>query len=337
MNNDIILQKIQAGLESTRGTNVAATRVVYAQGAASYERSLQTFVDTTGTYEARRRTTYGRQSVGMTFTDLATFEDLPWWFQLAIKGGVAGVGDGGSPIAYAYTFVPSLATDDLKSATVEFNHTGNVYESGQVMVNTWTLRGDSDSDDEPGWMFEAECMARDWATSTFTGALTDRTTEVIKARGTKLYIDDAGGTIGTTQVTGRLISWSITGNNNVQMKAWAEDETSMAANKVSRGERTLDAQITLEFDSDAEFDDYRTAGAPVQKLVRLESEGSEIHAGGTPQDKRLRFDILGYWSAAAFGERTGSRIITLSLAAYYDATAAKSFSAEVYNALITLP
>ncbi len=136
--NELILLKAQAGIESTRGTNVAATRKVYAQITPSYTKALMEFQDTTGTFFDRRRPAYGREKVGFSAKDIATFEDLPWWAQFFLKGGVAGVSDAGTPPAYTYTFAPSAATDDLKSMTLEFNDDGNPYETGQVMVTQAT-------------------------------------------------------------------------------------------------------------------------------------------------------------------------------------------------------
>lgn len=331
--NEVILQKNQAGLENTRGTGVAATRIVYAQITPSFTRPLMDFEDHSGTYEGRRRVAYARSRVGFSAMDIATFEDLPWWLQMGVKGGVTGVDDGSG--AYTYTFTPSSATDDLKSMSLEFNESGNPYEADQCMINSWTLRMDADNDQEPGWMFDAEIIARDWTTTTYTGALSDRTTEVILARGTKLYIDDAGGTIGSTQKTGSLISASITVNNNLHFKAFAEDVTYVAANKVGRGRRTLDAQFTFEFDSDTEFAKYRNTTSPQQRLIRLEREGaSPIH---TTVYKRMRIDMYGYWNSWSRGDRQGNLTATFGFAGFYDESAAKTFQLAIVNALSSLP
>lgn len=328
--NELILQKVQAGLESTRGTGVAATRKVYAKTTFSYERPLAAFADTTGTYSARRRVAYGRERVGFSATDIATYEDLAWWMQLAVKGGVTGTSGTGTPTPYTYAFTPSLSTDDLKAMTLEFNESGNPYESTQVMVNSWTLRGDADNDNEPGWMLDVEMLGRDWNTTTFTGSISDRDTEVIMARGTKIYVDDS--TIGSTQVTGKLISFSVTGNNNIHYKAFAEDESGYAANKVGRGERTFDAQFVMEFDSDTEFAKFRNA-TPQQRLVRLEREGTVINGS---IKNRARIDMAGYWSAISWADREGNITATFSMSCYYDSTLGYDLKVEVVNDLSTL-
>jgi len=329
--NEEILRLAQAGLESTRGTGVAATRKVYAQISPSYERAIREFADTSGSFAARRRLAYQRQRATFAVTELLTFEDWAWWLQLAVKGGVTGVADGGTPPGYLYTFTPSLATDDLKSMTLEWNHVGNAYKSTQVMVNSWTVR--IDPDNEGGWMLDADLLARDLATASYTGSITDRGTEVVKAPTTKLYIDDA--TIGTTQITAKLISASVTGNNNIHFKAFAEDESAFAADKVGRGQRTYNAQLVLEFDDDAEFAKYRAA-AGTKRYVRLKSDGTQIH-GSPATPKYAQIDMNGYWESISWGNREGNIIATFGLSCFYDATSGYDAKFTVLNDLATLP
>lgn len=328
--NERIRELNQAGLETTRGTDAAATRKVYAVIDKSYNRPITEFTDRSGTYAGRRRVAYGRPQIGFTASDIATYEDLPWWFQMALKGGVSGVTDGGTPPAYTYTFVPSLSTDDLKSMTLEFNESGNPYQSTQVMVNSWTIR--IDPDNEGGWMFDAELLGRDWTTTTYTPAIADRTTEVVRAPGTKMYLDTA--TLGSTQLTAHLISASITGNNNIHMKAFAEDDQTWAANKIGRGLRSFDAQFTLEFDGDTQFAQYRNT-TPTEVFIRMEREGTQIH-GTSVTNKRVRLDMNGYWSTIGWGDREGNIIATFGFQAFYDAVSGYDFSASVVNALATL-
>jgi hypothetical protein len=331
--NEMILLRAQAGIETTRGTNVAATRKVYAQITPSYERPLMDFSDTTGTYFDRRRVAYGRERVSFSAVDIATYEDLPWWMGLGLKGGVTGTAGTGSPLPYTYAFSPSASTDDLSSVTLEFGEPGNTYESGQVMVSSWTLRGDAANDNEPGWMLDASLMGRDFATTTLTPSIADRTTEVILARGTKIYVDDAGGTMGATVLNGSLINFSVTCDLGLHFKAFMEDESNMAANKVGRGALRVNGQFTFEFDSDTQFAKYRAA-AGSQRLIRLEREGTTISGANK---KRARVDLWGYWNSFSRGDREGNLTATFGFAGFYDTTAAKLIDVSVVNSLVSLP
>lgn len=336
--NEDILTLQQAGIEGTRGTGVAATRKLYGQLTPSYVRPLVFYNSQTGTYEQRRAASYARAKPSFSYVEECSYEDLPWWAQFFMKGSVTGVTDAASPPAFLYTFTPSTATDDLKSMSLEFNESGNPYESDQVMAISVTLRMDSDNDQEPCWMMDVNLIGRDWEVTTYTGAISDRVREDILARGTTLYIDDAGGTIGTTAKTGSLISCSITWTLNTNFKAFAEDVKYVSANKVGRGPRLVDAQFTFEFDNDVEFAKYRNTDAQ-QRLISLKQTGSVIHAGspaGTAS-KYMQIFLPGYWSSWSRGTRVNNLTATFGLMAAYDTTLAYSSKLVVNNALATLP
>jgi hypothetical protein len=326
------LEISQAGIETTRGTAVAATRKVYTLWQPiNYERELQFASVQTGTWFNQREAAYDRSTTGFTGTEAVSFEDLPWWLQFILKGGVAGVTDAGSPPAYTYAFTPTVAADDLKSMTLEFGTPTLPYEVNQAMVNSATFR--FTPDDARFWEMDVEVMSRKPTQVAMTGSITERTRELIKAPGTKIYVDSA--TIGTTQVTGRFIGGSITINNNLDFKFFSEDEHEPAANKVGRGDVNVDAEFAFEFDSDAEFANYRS-DTPVERFIRIEREGTNIHTG-TVVNKRARFDLNGYWRSVESGYRNNNKILTFGLGARYNTTSAYSLKAEVVNALITLP
>ena len=82
------LEISQAGVETTRGTAVAATRKLYTVWEPfSFERELQWAAGVTGTYHDRREAQYARIVHGLTGTEEVSFEDLPWWLEHIIKGG----------------------------------------------------------------------------------------------------------------------------------------------------------------------------------------------------------------------------------------------------------
>lgn len=326
------LEISQAGIETTRGTAVAATRKLYTLWQPfNFERELQWATQQTGTFENRREAAYDRTAISLNGTESLTFDDLPWWLQHILKGGVTATSDGGSPPAYPYAFTPTLAADDLKSSTLELGTPTLPYEIDQMMVNSATFR--FAPDDARYWEMDVEVMGRTLTQTAMTGSIAERTRELIKAPGTKIYVD--GTTLGSTQVAGRFIGGSITINNNLDYKFFAEDENAAAANKVGRGDRTVDAQFSFEFDSDAEFANYRSA-TPVERFIRIEREGTQIH-GGSAVNKRARFDLNGYWSSVEPSYRNNNKILTFGLGARYNTSSAYALSAEVVNQLATLP
>lgn len=324
------LEISQAGKETTRGTAVTATRKVYTTWQPfSIERELQWATNQTGTFHGRREAAYGRIVHGLTGTEECSFEDLAWWLQFAIKGGVTGgAGDSGTPEMFTYEFTPSLATDDLWAMTIEYNTPSLAYEANQGMVNSYTLR--FNPDEAAYWQQDVELMTRKPSPTTMTGAIADRSRELIRAPGTLIYIDSS--TIGSTQVAGRFIGGSVTINNNLDFKAFAEDEDDAAANKVGRGNVDIDAQFTFEFDSATEYNNY-LSDVPVERFIRVRRTGEVIHDAVV---SRATIDLNGYWSSVAPGYRNNNKILTFGLGARYNSASGYSIEAEILNDIETL-
>ncbi|MGD9713523.1 MAG: hypothetical protein AB7V46_15870 [Thermomicrobiales bacterium] len=333
--NEKILQRIHAGRESVIGSGVTPTRRVYATLTKTYGRALQEFTDTSGTYVGDRRPSYGREKIGFKAVDIGTFEDLPWWCLFSIDGALSnGVTDGGSPAAYSRLFEPDIENDTLASFTFEHNEPGNPYETNQVMANSMTFRMNSDNDSESGWMIDADLLGLNWESiGSFTTAIPQRSTEVIKARGTKIYIDDEGDTFGDTQLVAGLISTSTTIQINRHFKAFAEDEKTCTPGAVGRRKLRIASQVTMEFDNDAEFANYRS-DEPVLRKIRLEREGSVIHDAVR---KLFQLDVSGYWNSWSEGDRDGNLIMTMGMQGFWDIDEDVMFRVNTVNAVGVLP
>lgn len=335
--NEVILLTAQAGFETVRGTGVAATRKVYAQFDPTYTRTLMQFRNQTGTYMGRRRAAYGREKVTFSVSEQMTFEDLVFYLKLAIDKTITPTGDAGSPVAYDWEYLPDIEADNLGSITLEHGEPGNQYESNQGMVNALTLRMDSDNDQEASWMIDADMMFLNWKTTTFTPAIPDRETEIVLARGTKIYIDDEGDNFGDTQLVAGLITFTATITNNIHFKPFAEDERTATPGAVGRGELYIDCQVTMEFDNDDEFALYRNDGTadelPVLRKVRIERDGTIIHDAVR---KHFHLDVAGYWNSWSRADREGNLIATMGLAGFYNVDEGIMFLIDVVNALSTV-
>jgi len=307
--NEEILRKSLAKIETTRGTGVTPTRKVYETVRISEAREPLEFAESTGTFDAWRTFLQGPLTVTGTVEGPASFEDLPWWLEHGIKGGVSASGDAGTPVAYTRAYQPSSATDDLASSTIEHGAPDNPYKSTMVMLPQWSLRGDIDGD--AAWMFSGSLIGKTFThEASFTSGISDRTREFVKAAGTKLYIDDAGGTIGTTQVTAKFISFSLDWNNAVTTKRFMEDEDGISS-VIGRGARQVTGQIRLEFDSDAEKAKFRSGA---RRMIRIVREGSTIHDA---VKNKVTIDIPdAYWLTPSDDTRESNMTATYGFRAY---------------------
>jgi hypothetical protein len=170
----------------------------------------------------------------------------------------------------------------------------------------------------------------------FTAAIADRgvsVREAIDAPGTALYIDNAGGTIGTTPVLGKFISFSVTQTNNINPKRYMEDVGSYNK-KVGRGMRQVTGQVRMEFDDHAEYDKW-TSNVP--RLIRIQKTGSQINASPLT-NKYARIDLpAAYWDVVTEDVRDNNITATFGFKGYKDTTLGYSAKYEAKHKLATLP
>ncbi len=108
----------------------------------------------------------------------------------------------------------------------------------------------------------------------------------------KLYIDDAGGTIGATQKAGTLIDWSIKGNPSFHHKKFLDGQISPTSYGQGRTEVTLDMTFEQNSTALAELVKFET-NAP--RLIRLQALGAVIGAGTAVNT--ITFDLVGNYTA----------------------------------------
>lgn len=148
--------------------------------------------------------------------------------------------------------------------------------------------------------------------------IADRTRELIKVKGTKLFIDDYTGTIGTTQMLGRMISGSVTITLNRQTKVFAEDISSVSA-RTGRGSRNVTWQLRLEWDRER-LAEAKNEHAHFQsgdlRRVRIEQTGKIIHDAVS---SRIRIDLpKAKYASWSDSPRQANMALTLSGEAYLD-------------------
>jgi len=148
----------------------------------------------------------------------------------------------------------------------------------------------------------------------FTSGISDRTRETIKGPGTKLYIDAHGGTIGTNQVTGRFISFSVTSQLNASFKRFMENVDELSS-RVDRGMVRVTGQLKLEFDRRYEWDKYTDLGAV---LLRIKQEGSTIDTGAGTK-KAATIDVYeAVFDDPVMDRRGNNNTVTIPFRGYMD-------------------
>lgn len=310
------LRKILLGRETTAGTETDAT--TYWRGTGTIQENIEVvFPDEDVGYLPGLNRTYIPKTEALLELDEtpATYEGVLHLLEMGVKTATTATAGGG--VQYAYAF-PTTSANTLKTYTVE---------GGDNQQETQFLYGFSPSFTLSGQAGEAVMMSgsivgRQVATGTFTTNPTMPTVEEILFGKGKLYIDTAGGTIGTTQQTQTFLSFNLDVDTGWRAVYTGDGAIYFTFNKNVGPEIMLD----IEF----EHDSFATTAlaawrAETGQLVRVQFEGSTLTTTGTAYTtKTLRIDVAGSWeSFEKIGERDGNDIVTGTLRGRYDSTAAQ--------------
>lgn len=115
----------------------------------------------------------------------------------------------------------------------------------------------------------------------------------IRSEGTKLFLDPASGTAGTTQILQRFISANVTVANMRERKRFLEDVQSYSS-RTGRGKRMITGQVRLEFDRRDEYQQWESlseVGIKISQQGPLIS-GSTYHAASITLP-RVAWDTVG--------------------------------------------
>lgn len=154
------------------------------------------------------------------------------------------------------------------------------------------------------------------------------TEEKIRFPGTKLFIDPASGTLGTTQITMRFIGFNVTWELNLDPKTFAED-TEGSSGVYGRGRLRVTLQLRLEADRPDEFRQLKRLD---ELGVRIQQEGS-ILTGATRKMARIDVPRM-VWTTRTKDTRNNNLTQTLAARAYYDVPFVR---VQTRNGLATLP
>jgi hypothetical protein len=317
--------KIQIGRETTAGTAAAAT-VVWRGPAADIEdtSTIQAVDENVGLLVPTGRTYVPQLSAALSIPDTeATFEHLPHVMEAGI-GTVSASGEG----PYVYTYAPGVsAANTIKTYTLESGNViagdGNEMEYG--FVESFTLSGKVGE----AWKVSSNWRGRQKTVAALTGSLSLTALEEILFGNTSVFIDAAGGTIGSTQKAGVLLEASVTVNTGIMPVFTADGALTFTAHKITPP--SLDFTLTMELEDGGIVAAERVfLRSQVHRLIRLSATGTG--------SKALAISLAGkYTTVGGYQNSNGNTTVQLSGSASYLSTVPLFFSIAITNALATLP
>lgn len=328
------LRRVQLGLETNKGTAVAATAQWRGPGEFTDGREVIIPDEDVGYLVAVDRGYSPKLAAGFELQEIpATFEQLAYPFSAGVADVVAGVANGGTSDGYKYAYTaPTTAAPTTKAYTFEGGDNQQAYEYEYSVCKEINLSG------KPGEavMVSSSWFARQESKTTFTGSLTPPTVEEILFQKGKLYCDAVGGTLGATQLTNTWLGFDLkiitglipvfTGDGNLYYSF----------------EKCIGPEITgsFTFEHDAvgvaRKDDFVALTAKKFRMLFL---GSALAgSGGTFTTKAAQLDLVAkLTSVDPIGEVNGNDILKINYKVVYNSTASLYFVTTICNLLATLP
>lgn len=306
------LRKIQIGKESTKGTAVAATTIWRGMGTIQDDREVTFVEEDVGYISGIDRTYIAKLGGSITFDEVpATFEQLCYILEAGIIAETPAQDGAGSGYIYDYVF-PTTAANTIRTYTIEGGDNTQAEEMEYAFVTGFTLSGKPNE----AWTMSADWVGRQVTNTSFTGSLTIPSVEELLFNKSKLYIDDTGGTIGTTQKTSTFLECTINVNTGLMPVQTGDGNLYFTFDKTVMPEITVDVTFEHDGTATAEKTNWRNQTA---RLLRVLVQGNALSSAGTTYTyKTAQFDFAGRWETfEKIDEQDGNDIIKATLRSRY--------------------
>lgn len=316
----IALSGVQRVYETTAGTALPATAIMPILGGwlkETVERQFPdeqrfSFIEAYRNFAVKNMVEIGGLTIAPTFKDMSWLGSLFW--KSVAAGGPPKVATGvvRDTTAYDYTFTPTVASDDLQTATLEVGDDVQNFQIPYVLGNkielAWAVNG--------ALTCSMDLLGQRAVAQAKTASLAVTGDESINGALTTVKIDTA--TIGTTAITTvqeMKVSWD---------NGWAQEfvlNGNLYPLGAHRGaKKKVAVEATLLFSSSTEYTSiYQSAGIGTPRKIRISTLGTL--AGAISAYKELQVDLYTVWENAEFDTINGQRACKFSGKTQYDATA----------------
>jgi hypothetical protein len=317
--------KVQYGKETTRGTAVAATKLMLGKVPAvgSDRKPVFPSEDVGINTPAVRSVIHQYLYQNTLSTEHGYFQQMPVLFGCGLKGGVTPTETTPSQLDYLWAQTPSLVSgvDNAQNAmTIELGDDTQAFEAEYAMIERIRISGNvAQGQDASPVSVEADFFARQLTPTTFTPAIALPAAEPMNAKLAQFYLDTTWAGVGGTEKTNILRAFDI------EILTGLHPKFSGSGNKYfnehGQGMISVTANFTLEGTTaaDAIFDAQQ---AKTFQVIRLKVTGSQL---GTGTNHSLSIDIGGEWESVSplSSEDRGDNLHSAVLVGRYDSTGAK--------------
>lgn len=314
------------------GTAVAATTVWRGQGTIEDARKVTFPKEDIGILGGTDRAYIGEFLAKLSMGAVpATYQQLPYLFNAAIKSLTTGAADGpGTDKVYAFP-IPTTAQPTIKTFTLEGGDDNQAEKMEYSFVDQFKLSGKA----KEALMMSADWQGRQVQNATFTAALAIPSVEDVLFQKGSLYLDAIGGTFGTTQKSNTLIGFDLTYKSGI-VPVWTGDGNQYFS-FIKVTEPSCEGEITFEHEATA-VAEKTLWRAGTSRMMRLKFTGSNVATPGTTYTTQtFNIDLIIKWESwSKLDEQNGNDIVKAKFKARYNATAAAMGTFTVVNELSPL-
>lgn len=328
--------RLNLGDESTPGTAVAATAQWRGVGGMIEDQRELIFPEELNAIAVPTDRSYVPAllaGVSMADTPL-TFEQLGYILNAGMKN-VTPVQDGAGTDYISTYNVGTTSVNNILTYTIETGDDEQAEEMEYAFVTDFTIKGNA----REALMMGATWVGRQVSDVTFSSPALAVVEDAMAGKGS-IYIDNIGGTHGTTQLSNNILSMELAVTTGWRPKFFID------GNALYFGIHYFDidsyaAQLTVTFEHDstatAEKLNWRNE---VARLIRLEFEGSAVATGGTTySNKTLQMNLVGKYSKFnAMDSQDGNNILQATFDCRYNLSEALTpLEIVLVNELSALP
>jgi hypothetical protein len=334
---EIAFETLRLALESTRGTAITTpTHLLNLPGTITPDVTVYKPKEARGTRVANYRDVVTRQGAAWEAEGDADANILPLLLNMAVVANSSPSTPSGATLSRLWAFVGTITGDDLKSATAWWGDPAlSQLRSDFVMLDELVFENDASGEEVAtvsakglgGFPTKISAPA---ATAAIAGA-------TFPGQLMQCWIDTSSA-IGTTAISGRLISAKHTIATGVKYKYVAGGPAaSMDFSLIGREQNVaLTTELKLELIDQTQYDLWAAA---TSLKVRVRHNGALIESTAGPVNwyNYAEFDTYGPFEELEWEDNEGSnRAVRLVINGHYDATLGSDIRVAVQNARTSL-
>lgn len=330
---ELAFELMAAALEATRGTPVTPpTHYFPLVGTLSPTPDFYEPTEARGTLVKRYRQQKVRDSSDWTADGGADPRYLPFFLNMVTGPGVITTPTNGV-LTRLHTHKPSISSDAIKTATLYFADPNiQTWQADFAYLNDFSITADASGTDGATMSVAGKANPMvEVSTPTFPAQTIG---SILVPSAMELWIDTSSA-IGTTAVTGRLVSADLTIANGVTAKYLAAGPTGgLTYNRLGRDRPDVSTTFQLEVPDTTQMDQALAATAV---KVRIRVSGDLIESVTPDYYEYVQWDVYGKLKFDSWGDLEGTnRTATFRIDTIYDSTLAADFQIRVQNQSATV-